>query len=61
MLHAAKREGKPPDEMVLGQFLIRGLGFAYSGTLYRASDYLYPVLAILVDMSNEDQRKWAAG
>jgi len=25
MLHAAKREGKPPDEVVLGQFLIRGL------------------------------------
>jgi len=25
MLHVAKREGKPPDEMVLGQFLIRDL------------------------------------
>jgi hypothetical protein len=23
MLHAAKREGKAPNEMVLGQFLIR--------------------------------------
>ena len=24
MLHAAHREGKPPGDMVLGQFLMRG-------------------------------------